>query len=108
MSSCFWETKVCFHGPALRICVLRGSNRRAKQDLLAHRSVVTPLSPGLLSQAELKKFLRSVSNFLAMLIDCHPDKRPDSRLRFESYEPHYVIGSRRRNRRAPRSTGDAA
>jgi hypothetical protein len=38
----------------------------------------------------------------------HPDKRPDSRLRFESYEPHYVIGSRRRNRRTPRSTGDAA
>ena len=38
----------------------------------------------------------------------HPDKRPDSRLRLESYRPHYVIGSRRRNRRTPRSTGDAA
>jgi hypothetical protein len=37
----------------------------------------------------------------------HPDKRPDSRLRLE-LQPHYVIGSRRRNRRTPRSTGDAA
>ena len=37
----------------------------------------------------------------------HPDKRPDSRLRLE-FQPHYVIGSRRRNRRTPRSTGDAA
>jgi hypothetical protein len=37
----------------------------------------------------------------------HPDKRPDSRLRLD-LQPHYVIGSRRRNRRTPRSTGDAA
>ena len=37
----------------------------------------------------------------------HPDKRPDSRLRLV-LQPHYVIGSRRRNRRTPRSTGDAA
>src|ERR1700752_529978 len=38
----------------------------------------------------------------------HPDKRPDSRLRLVVLQPHYVIGSRRRNRRTPRSTGDAA
>ena len=35
----------------------------------------------------------------------HPDKRPDSRLRFESYEPHYVIGSRRRKPAHPALNG---
>jgi hypothetical protein len=38
----------------------------------------------------------------------HPDKRPDSRLRKRHYFLAPATGSRRRNRRCPLSTGDAA
>ncbi len=62
--------------------------------------------------SQLIRLLRRMPNFARacgrVSIGGHPDKRPDSRLRKRLHFLAHAIGSRRRNRRTPLSTGDAA
>ena len=54
---------------------------------------------------ELPNFARACGR---VSVGGHPDKRPDSRLGKRSRFLNHATGSRRRNRRTPLSTGDAA